>query len=189
MASNYTVNTPTDIMLDGGLLYAGSTPVGVTRGGTAFDPGKKIEQIAFDGQRAGIAGMDRVVDYTPTIKAKILAFGTGSIPQYDAAGTNTFTTSSLGNGISNGTYTPVSASAYFTVGQYVTGLRLIAPRGAGGYAEINFPLALCTSYKVAFSDTKEAEIDATFEARLQMTGSVTTDTAPYFIKLHDNLLT
>jgi hypothetical protein len=188
MASNFTQNLPNDILLDSGLLRITEVPFGISRGGLNFDPGKKMEQMKFDGQRSALAGFDRVIEFAPKITGKFIPFGTGSIPQLDAAGIGSFTASGAGSK-SSGSYTPVSGSSYLSIaaGQYLTGLTLTFPRGAGGYASVVFPMALCTSYKIAGKDQSEAEIDATFEARLQLTGSVSTDQAPYYIELTDNL--
>lgn len=181
MASNYSnTSLPQDIIVDSGLLYLGNTPFGVSVGGLKFDQAKKLENVEFDGKRSPIAGLDRVVDYAPKITGKFLPFGTGSVTVFDPGGSSSF-----GSLPTTGSLTPVSGSSFFGAGSYISNLRLIYQRGAGGFAQVRFPLALCTDYKLAGTDKKAAEVDATFEARLNLASGSgnTTDTAPYIVEL------
>src|SRR5438128_9741400 len=49
MLTGYTANLPSDVLLDSGVLYVGSTPIGVTRGVPEFNPNKEVENVDFDG--------------------------------------------------------------------------------------------------------------------------------------------
>lgn len=177
--SNTLLNTlPQDIALDAGLLYIGNTPFGVSRGGLKFDPGKTIDNTEFDGKRAKIMTLDRVTMFDSKITGKFLQFSSGSLSTWEAGGTANW----QGSSPWTGSQTPVSASAFLGAGSYITNLRLIFPRGnpAYGYVQVRFPKALCTAYSLNGTDPKEAEVDATFEAR--QSGSTTGDDAPYIIE-------
>lgn len=163
--------TPRDILLDTAFLYLGATPLGVTRGGPSYDPGKTLRNIDFDGKRSPIAGLDRVTGYAPTVSARLLQMGTADILRFEpgaaavTAGSDTTTT-------------PIDASTAIATGSLLTNLRIIWRRGGGGYFQARFPKAICTRWSVGGGDNSEAEIDCTFEARLDVTGGVTTDDAP-----------
>ena len=95
MASNYTTTLPSDIIVDTGLLYAGGTgangtvgsiPIGVSRGGLTFNPGKEVRNVEFDGKRSPVAGLDRVIGYAPAIEGTMIEFATGSLQRLDASG-------------------------------------------------------------------------------------------------------
>lgn len=174
MASNYVPSLPNDTLLDQGVLYVNGVAFGATVGGTSFDPGRVVTQLEFDGNRADIAGLDRITDWKSVIKGKILPFNTGSLVQIEPGSSNNFVASS-------GSLTPATASAFFSSNQYLNNVRLSAPRGNGTWAHIMFPMALVGEYKLGLADKKGGEIDVTFTAKLNPTGS--SDACPYFIAL------
>lgn len=174
---------PNDILLDSGVLYLGSSPIGVSRGGLTFDPGKEIRNIPFDGWKSPLKLLDRIVKVVPVITGKMLEFGGGDLPTYEAGATSTFTASGI-----SGVLTPKTAGLMFSAGDYVANLKLVFERGmstiaAPAYVEVVFPNAICRKYKLTGKDAEEAEVDVEFEARVDPSASGNSIfTSPYSIQ-------
>lgn len=177
MASGYTASLPADIILDAGLLYLANTLIAATRGGLRFNPGIEMRNVEFDGKRSDIGGLDRVTLYAPTIEGTLIEFGATEIG-YLMPGAGV----SVVGGVT--TITPIDASVLITNAQLLTNLRALWPRGSGGFAEVNFPKAICTQFGLEGEDNSEVGVPCTFAARLDMSvGGAVTDDAPYRIRL------
>lgn len=178
--SPYTSTLPYDILLDTGMLYLGSNPFGASRGGLSFDPAKVIRNIPFDLKRAPLLGLDRVTEMLPVIEGTFIELGSPDFQNFETGATNTFASATAVTGI----ITPKKAGVLFAAGDYLTNLRLVFQRANdGGYVQVRFPKAVCKTYGLSGKDTEEAEVKATFEARLDITASgATIYDAPYLIE-------
>lgn len=177
-------NLPADTLLDSGVMYVGSTKVGVTRGAPKFNPNRTIENIAFDGKFAPVKGIDRFVHGEPTLSFTLLEFGgatTGNqIPKLEP-GTTAVTVGSVI------TYTAQASGALIASGSYQTAMRLVFERASGGtYAAILFPFALCMKWDLAGQNKGEALINAEFVGRIDLSAGAVSDPA-YLIELRSVL--
>jgi hypothetical protein len=182
MPSAYSATLPADILLDSGLLLINSaTPWGVSMGDLSFDPGIDRKQVAFDGQRSSIVGLDRTVGFAPKISGTMKELsGTRLTGLYEPG-----SSSASGGGVT--TITPKKAGILLVAGEYLSVVRLAFPRGSGGYAWVKFAKALLVKYDVKGKDKDEAVISIEIEARLDMSVAADTDVAPYVIELAASL--
>jgi hypothetical protein len=164
-------------------LYLNTTPIGVSRGGLTFDPGKEIRQIPFDSAKSPLKLLDRVIKVVPVITGKMLEYAGGDIPNYEAGATSSFASASGVTGV----ITPKMPGLMFASGDYLANLKLVFERGmstiaAPAYIEIIFPYAICRKYKLTGTDQAEAEVDVEFEARIDPSASGNSIfTSPYTI--------
>ena len=181
--SGYNTRTPTDILIDTGVLSYELTLVdtvlGVSRGGLQFDPGITIHQLDYDGRRSPIIGGDRISYRASTISGSMLQLGPEDWKLFEPGGS--------GVGSAPGTVIPKLAGLALLIGEYVKNLTLTFTRSAGGTVKIRFPYALCVKYgPVGGKDNNEAEIAVNFEARLDRADVANVDgTVPYVITLLD----
>ena len=180
--SGYTSDLPSDILLDSGVLYVGTSVRGVSRGGLSFDPGKSWNNIEFDGKRSDVLGLHRVTKFEPVISGTMLEFDSAELVEYEpgltSAGTGTVV------------YTMKDAGTLLASGDYMTDVRLVFERGAqsGAYAAVHFPKALVRKWSVKGVDNDVAEIAVEIVAVLDMSGGQLTD-CPYKIELRATLPT
>jgi hypothetical protein len=66
---------PANTWVDPNGVTVSPEKLGATKGGTAFDTGKKDRQVAFDSQRTYVKGMMRVDEIMPTLKTRLLETG------------------------------------------------------------------------------------------------------------------
>lgn len=167
--SGYSATLPKDVLLDSGVLYAASTPIGASRGGLSFDPQKVIRNIEFDGKRTEILGLDRIIEMKPVISGTMIEFGQADIAFYDTGATSSFATATAVTGV----ITPKKAGILFAPGDYVTNLALVYPRAEQGmgYIRIRFPKAKCNKYQLKGQDKTEAEVQVEFAAVLDLSVS------------------
>lgn len=178
MPSGYSATLPADILLDSGILLINSaTPFGVSMGDLSFDPGINRKQVAFDGQRSSIVGLDRTIGFAPKISGTMKELSGTRLTALFEPGSS----SALGGGVT--TITPKKAGILLVVGEYLSVVRLAFPRGSGGYAWVKFPKAICIKYDIKGKDKDEALISIEIEARLDMSVAADTDVAPYVIEL------
>jgi hypothetical protein len=181
--SGYNARTPTDLLIDIGILSydvaAVDTVLGVSRGGLQFDPGITIKELEYDGRRSPIVGGDRISYRKPTISGSMLQLGPEDWRLFEAG--------AGGTGSTPGTVVPKLAGLSLVIGEYVKNLTLTFTRSGGGTGKVKFPYALCTKYgPVGGKDNDEAEIPVTFEARLDRADVANVDgTVPYVITLLD----
>jgi hypothetical protein len=177
-----------DVLLDAGALYMGAIGAGVllgrTSGGLKFEPGRTIEDMNFDGKRAGIMGLQRITDYKSTISGKLLSYGISNTQIVEPG-----IVSASGSGAVSTVFSMQQASSWFAAGAYLTNVRAIFRRSDGTYVQIRFPYAICMKYSITTKDKLPAEIDFEFQALLNMSvvnpfngNAATTDDAPYGIE-------
>lgn len=161
--------TPTDVIYDVGVLtYGGGIYLGLTRGGVEFNPNKEYRHPEFDGLRARIAGLDRVVDANAEFTGTLVQFGPELIPYFDPGATGT------------GTITPGLASVPIAIGSYLDAPTLTYLRAGGGTFSVVFEKGLVTNWSLSGEDKSEAEVEFTIEARLDMDAEdFSTDKIPW----------
>lgn len=170
MPSAYSATTRDNLLLDGGRIYIANAVFSVTRGSVRVDYGEETRQVAFDGQRAPIAGLDRIVTRAPTITARFLELSAAKLAQLKPG-----STSGTVGGIT--TVTPPDAGDFLTP---LTNVRAVFDTGAGGLYEVRFARAWPVMRGLEGEDNGEASYEVTFAARLNWDGTtVTTDSAPY----------
>jgi hypothetical protein len=69
------VSLPADILYNTGTVFAGSVPIGVTKGPPKFTNNRTFNNVEFDGKYAGVLGLDRVINGDPTISFSMLEIG------------------------------------------------------------------------------------------------------------------
>lgn len=191
MPSGFTASLPDDVLLDTGVLYVGNSsglsisPVGVTRGGVQFSPEKEMRNIEFDGKRAPIAELDRVIAQGGRISGTFITFGTVQIPRFEPGATVDNAGPFAGGDPANvsSQIVPKESSTPLAAGDYIRNLRLVFLRGNGDYVQIRMPWALCERWEISGEDNSEAEITAEFVGRLGLTDAATSTDAPvYYIE-------
>ena len=171
---------PDDVLLDVGFLFEGNTYVGTSRGGLAFEPQIERRNIEYDGKKANVAQMDRDTFSGAQITGTLIQF-VSKIGIFEPGSTS----ADPGGNVSL-RYTPKTGGELYESTDYLTDLRLVHPREGGGYVQVRFPLAICTQYSLSGQDRSEAEIAATFEARLSLSDAAATPgKKPYVIELLD----
>jgi hypothetical protein len=177
-------NLPQDTLLDAGVLYVGSTKIGVTRGAPKFDPARTWRNIEFDGKQAPVKGLDRPMYGEATITGTLIEFGgatTGNQIAKLEPGATVVTAGAIT------TYTPIAGGALLAAVNYYTNLRLFFERaGPGTYAAILFPVAFCRKYDVQGANLNESTIPFEFCARLDLATQLVSD-PPYQIELRTSL--
>lgn len=171
---------PDDVLIDVGYLFEGNTFVGTSRGGLSFEPTVERRNIEYDGKKANVAELDRDTFSGAQITGTLIQF-ISKLAIFEPGSTSSDPGTNVGTLI-----TPKTAGELYAAGDYLTNLRLVHPRRNGGYAQVRFPVALCTQYSLAGQDRSEAEIAATFEARLSLADAAATPgKKPYVIELLD----
>jgi hypothetical protein len=171
---------PDDVLIDVGYLFEGNTFVGTSRGGLSFEPTIERRNIEYDGKKANVAELDRDTFSGAQITGTLIQF-ISKLATFEPGSTSADPGGNVALRL-----TPKAAGVLYASGDYLTNLRLVHPRRGGGYAQIRFPVALCTQYSLSGQDRSEAEIAATFEARLPLaTAASASGTKPYVIELLD----
>jgi hypothetical protein len=193
MLTGWLSTLPSDVLFDTGVLFVGSTPIGVTNGAPKFDPGRTFDNVDFDGKHAPIKGLDRSFHGEPKISGTLIEFGdSGSGNQLAKLepGAGSATTGVTPNTLT--TITPKTGGNLMVVGDYQANVRLIFERGiaAGAgikkYAAVLFPVAFVQKYDLAGADKKNPLINFEIVARKDMASGVTGDAA-YAIELRESL--
>jgi hypothetical protein len=177
--SGYTSTLPTDVLLDTGTLYLGAAIFGATRGGLTFEPGITWRNVEFDGKVSAVAGLDRKVTVAPTLSGTVIELGAADIARVEPG--STVVASGAWTGSTS--YRGKAGQTLYASGDYITDVRAVWERGAGGFVQVRFPVAIISSYNVAGAAGEEAAIALTIEARLDLTvsGSSPSD-MPYRIE-------
>ena len=84
--TGYNTNTPSDILLDTGVLSMNGTVIGVSRGGLRFTPGIELRNIDYDGKKAPVRGLDRIVNRMPQFTGTMLEVGAANIRKFEPGG-------------------------------------------------------------------------------------------------------
>lgn len=165
MPSGYVATTPTDMLVDTGILKvgpkAGPTAImGVSRGGLQFDPGSTLREVEYDGRRAPVELLDRKSFMRPRITGTMLQAAQEDFAYYEPGST----TASAGIPLVH-TITPKAADALMVSADYKK-VELVFNRSGGGTVTITFPSAIFVKYgPVGGTDQNEGEIAVEIEAR------------------------
>lgn len=165
MLNGFTTNLPADTLFGLGVVYIGSTKLGATRGAPRWDPGKQVRNTEYDGKITPVQGLDRILGWAPKLSLTLMEFGPaisgGQIARLEPG-------SAEAAADVNGTKVITMRDAEISLanGEYVTDLRVLWRRGAGGYAALHLPIAYCVKYDISGDDKDEARIACEFEARL-----------------------
>jgi hypothetical protein len=163
IALDYTFNP---FLLDAGMLYVGSTPVGwgPTRGGLTFDPGIETRDPEYDGKSTPIDGTLRVIRYNSTISGEILdksAVALGRLlPGYTS------------DGSTNNVITPRNARSFIATGDTLQDVLLLYRGSDGNAAGAWFKKAMVTQWSLIGPDNDEARFSVTIQALLPTTDGV-----------------
>ena len=192
MLNGFTTDLPTDVILDSGVVFDGTSAIGAIVGGVRFDPGKEIRNVEYDGKRSNVQGLDRVVGWDPMLAFTMIEFGdttSGDQVRLLEGGSTNATTghqSTLMGTIK--TFTPKAAGSMYAAGDYLTNIRVLFERTGGGYAEVHFPIALCTKWDLAGADKNEAKVNVEMRPRLsQADAAASPGKCPYEIVLRSKL--
>jgi hypothetical protein len=176
--SGLLATLPEDVLLDTGVLYLDSDiPFGVSTGGISFDPGITRENIDFDGKFVDVEGLDRTTQIMSKLSGKVIEASATKLAQLEPGSASQTSGSVV-------TITPRVAGELYASGEYVNNVRAAYRRGGGGFAIVEFPVGLITSYKIGPGSNKRAEIDIEITAR-QPLAAANTGVLPYVIKLAD----
>jgi hypothetical protein len=171
--TGFTSSFPSDVVLDSGVLYIGSSIFSCLRGGLKFDPGITMRNIPFDGQRSPIKGIDRKTMVTPKISGTMIELAEDQIAQIEPGSTQ----------VGSSQYQGKRAGILLASGDYLTNVRAIWLRGNGQFVQVRFPSALLMKYDATSVDGDELSIAIEIEARLDMTASgVNIGDMPYLIE-------
>jgi hypothetical protein len=177
--NGYTSATPTDLILDSGQLRIFNTVFGVTRGSLRFDPGIEIRNAEFDGKRAPVAGLDRIIFRRPTITCTLLETSTTKLAQL-MPGSSSATVGAVT------TITPPDANVFLTS---IDTVRAIFQRSNGRYWEFRLSRAMPIWGGIEGADQDEAGLPVTFEGRALGTDATTIIDAPYTVLEYDAIPT
>jgi hypothetical protein len=158
----YTFN---DFLLDAGMLFVGSTPVGwgPTRGGLTFDPGITTRTPEFDGLTTPIVGQPRVTEYQSVISGNIADKTPESVARLLPGSTS--------DGSSNNVIRPRDARSFISSGDSLTDI-LLVHRGSNGVPEgVWFKYGLVQTWSQSGDDNNEVIRAVTIIALLPATDS------------------
>lgn len=68
-------NFPSDILYNAGIVFAGSTRIGVTKGPPKFSTNRTFNNVDFDGKYASLVGLDRPSHGDPSLAFTMLEVG------------------------------------------------------------------------------------------------------------------
>jgi hypothetical protein len=186
MPSSRTATMPADILIDSAVLKVSrgqvptSTPIGASRGGLQFNPGREMRSVEYDGRRAMKMGLDRVVSWAPQISGNLLQANAENIKALEPGNTSVIT-AGAGEADDVQKITPKPANAMLAEGEYLKDVRLEYRRGNGGTFAVCFPYGLVTQWQLAGQDNNEAEFSVTIEARGDADDS--DDVAPFYYEI------
>lgn len=186
--TGYTATLPTDVLLDSGVLYAGTTVFGAFAGGLKFDPGITYRNVEFDGKRSPVKGIDRKMMQMPKLTGTVIQLSTTNVGQLEPGATSatgvTAVTAAGGWTGASQSFTPKRAANLLAAGDYLSDIRAIWLRGSGTFVQVYFRSALCTKYDITSQDGSEIAIAIELEARLAFgeTGYTNVGDAPYRIE-------
>lgn len=167
-------SAPAAFVIDAGVLLVGSTPIGATRGGVAFDPGISYRHVEFDGKTTDIAGLHRITEYAPTLSGDLLDLTDAAIGRYFPG--------SSSDGSSNNLFTMKAARAFLVTGDYLTNVKFVGSQsdGAAETIVITFARALVEKATFKTNDKDEALVSVTLRAVLDV-NATNLEAAPFTI--------
>lgn len=148
-----------DVIYDSAVLYVdGDTPVSISRDSFRFEEQAVFDNYEYEGKVAPTYGGDEIVSIAPILTGKFMNVGEAQIARYQPGG--------AWNGSDfDRTYTPSALRTALSAGVYLSDVRCIWKLWTGGYLQVRFPKALCTSYSIGSQDKNEGEIPVVIEAR------------------------
>lgn len=169
---------PDDVLLGVGSLCEGPTHFGVSRGGMNVQPNVEKRNVPFDNKMADIAELDWDTFSGAVITGTMIQFQTRI--RYFEPGS---VTTAPGGNITT-LVTPKESGAFYAAADYLTNLRYVMPRQAGGFFQVRFPSAICQTYQITGTDREEHTVQATFAARLPIaTAASAPGTKPYVFEV------
>lgn len=174
------VNTPSDLLLDSGVLYVGAAVQGPSRGGWKIDTNKEVRDVEFDGKRSPILGMQRTSKFAPVFSGTLIQLRPADALFMEPGATTTVT----GVTTPTGVITPKKAGTTYVAGDYISNARIIFERSNNlGYWQTRFPSALVRKWAGKGTDNSEAEFDVEIMAVLNAGASgATVADAPYLLE-------
>lgn len=164
---------PTGFVVDAAVLLHGSTPMGATKGGLTWNPGKEIRHVEFDGLSTEIAGLHRILAYKPTISGNMKDLSAAAIGRYEPGSTS--------DGSSTNTYTMKPAKEFYASGDYLQDVTFKGNRSDGKAFVIKLAWAIVREYNITTPDRNEADVAITLEGVLQP-GATDLELCPYTIQ-------
>jgi hypothetical protein len=165
--TGFTSTFPTDVLLDSGVLYVGTSAFGAFQGGLKFDPGTTYRNVEFDGKRSAVGLLDRKMMTAPKISGTVIQLSATNVGQIEPGASIT----TGGSWTGSTSYAPKRAASLLVAGDYLANIRAIWLRGSGGFVQVRFAQALLNKYDVTSQDGAEVAIALEIEARLDMTAS------------------
>lgn len=185
--SGYASTLPQNVLLNPAIVTIGTALLGVTKGGVSWDPEMTTAEIAFDGMRSKVKGLERISKRGGKLTGTMLEIA--SAAQIEKLELGSTTATSTVTGITS-VITPKDAGVLFSTGDYLADVRATweTGQGPGHYVSIYIPCALCLKYGIKGADNGEADVSFEFAAVLDMSvsGAQITD-APYFYELRTTL--
>jgi hypothetical protein len=139
--SGFYPGFPNDIVLDHGALVIGDMVLSPSRGGMRFTPGVQYRRPPYDGERAEVEGMRRVVGWESFFAGTLYFVPNRVLPFIE----NDLTITTPGGNVTT-RYTPGDANQMFQSSQYLADVRMISSRtqedGDIEFFQVRFPLAV-----------------------------------------------
>lgn len=172
---------PNQFPVDAGVLYVGSTPVGMgaTKGGLKWDPAEEWQHVEYDGKSSESEGLHRVVDYSKNkLSGQILDLTGVAIGRYSPGSTSDGSTGT-------NTITPIDAFVFLSTGAYLANVTWFIRRSNNSTLIVVMPFALIKKYTL---DTKpKVEGTASIElTAVQPQNPADLAACPYFYKDSSN---
>lgn len=179
--SSYTTTFPSNVLLDSGVLYIGSSIWSAHEGGLEFSDGAQRRAIGFDGKRSDVVGLDRIIGWDARLKGTVYEVTADLAKQYVGGGTLVTVT----GGPSGATQVqPKPAGTMYATGDYLSNVRAIWQRTDGTFVQVRFPKALVMEWgPMTGKDNEEMRLGINVQAKLDMSvsGQLTTN-PPYVIE-------
>jgi hypothetical protein len=167
-----------DVLYDTAVLYVDiggtSTPIGASRGGLTFSPGREFRTIEYDGLTSPGIGTTRMVGTSPQITGTFIELSENMVGVLEPGVTDTFQAATK-------RFTPKSARLIFADADHVAYARLVYQRANGGTYAYVLPRAICTTYEHTGQDKNESGVAITLMGvRTSVQGD---DLIPYYIEM------
>lgn len=144
---------PQQFAVDAGVIYVGTTPVGIgaTEGGLTWDPGTEYQHPQFDGMSAEIADLHRVVDYSKNkLSGDILDLTGVNVGLYQPGSTSDGSTGT-------NTITPIDAFTFFASGNYLRNVTWFVRRANNTTLGVFAAWALVKKWQLKTTPKKEGK--------------------------------
>lgn len=166
--SSWNGQLPAGVLLDSGILYIGTSIFAAQDGGLKFDPAKTMRQIAFDGQRSAVKGLDRTTGFMPKISGTIIQTPFSTFESLEPGAV----LATVAGGPTGATQVqPKSAGVLYAAGDYLANVKAVWNVADGTLFQIRFPAALVVKWDITGVDKVEAKWAIEIEARLDMAAS------------------